>query len=58
MISIEMFKGTMGLPTQMFTKFFTSKGRVDTDERQLWIAAAADPRGEGVHKIFLPKYLF
>ena len=43
-MSIKMFRGTIGLSTQIFTKFITLKGR-DTDKRKLRIAAAADPKG-------------
>ena len=50
MISIEMLRGTMGLSTQIFAKFFTPNGAGETDKRKLGIAAAADPRG--VHEIF------
>ena len=53
MIPIEMFRGTMGISTQIFTKFFTPRGGGDTDKRKLRIAAAADPRE--VHKNFLAK---
>ena len=49
MILIEMFRGTMGLSTRTFAKFFAPKGG-GTDKRKLRIAAAADSRG--VHKIF------
>ena len=52
MILIEMCRGTMGLSTRIFAKFFTPKGG-DTDKRQLRIAAAANPRG--AHNIFLVK---
>ena len=50
MISIEMFRGTMGLWTQTFIKFFTPRGRGNADIRKLWIASAADLKE--IHRIF------
>ena len=51
MILVEMFRGTMTLPTRISAKFFAPKGGGgDTDERKLQISAAADPRE--VHRIF------
>ena len=46
MISIEMFRRTIGLSTWIFSKFFTPRGRGgDGYKIKLWIAAAKDPRG-------------
>ena len=43
-ILIEMFRGTMGLSTWIFTKFFIPRGEGVTDLRKLWTAVVADPK--------------